>query len=304
VLSKSKNSAGVSSERGIGFLARRASRASGERCAERLQARGDGGALDVGAHQVIGLLEEQELALVGGGALQDEVGVAPAGHVVALGLHHEQRGADLRQGALAALDDAAHLAEQAHRKMRVAHARGFAAVVEPRLAVARGDLRAQRLVLQAVRLVLAEIREVLERRVVDQRDQPVVPRHAPAVVEQRRRKARDAGDIVRKFRREHQREDRAQRQAADHQRHALGTRGAARLEKRLSGRRVELARAGAREQSHRLAMVDEARARHVIARPAAQPVRKIGQLRGATRQAMQQHHSAAAGTAQLDAAVG
>src|SRR5256712_4480784 len=188
--------------------------------------------------------------------------------------------------------------------MRVTHARGVAAVAKPHLAVALRDLRAQRLVLQTVRLVLAKIGEVLERRVIHERNQPVVPGHAPAIVEQRRRQAGDAGHVLRKFRSQHQRKNGAERKTADHQRHAFDARRAARVEKRFPCRSVDLAPRGARQHRHRLAMVDEARTGHVAPRSAAQPVREIAQLGRASGQAMQQHDPAAAGTAQRDAAVG
>src|SRR5207302_4985604 len=167
VLSKSKNSTGLCGSLDMPRLPFGAHpRGLGERGAEFLQALRDARALAVGRYQVIRVLEQQELAPLGGDIRQDELRVPRARHVVVLGLHHEDRARDRGQRLLAALDDATHLAEQAHRKVRVARLGRPAAVAQARLAVMRGDLGAQLLVLEAEGLALAEIGEVLERRVV------------------------------------------------------------------------------------------------------------------------------------------
>src|SRR5436190_14596630 len=152
-------------------------------------------------------------------------------------------------------------------------------------------------------MALAEESEVLERRVIDERQQPVIPGHAPAVVEKRRRKARHASNLAGEFSGEHEREIGAERQAADHQRHAFGLCCLARLEERLSRRVVELMPLGAREHAHRLAVIHEPRATHVEARAAAQEVRDVAELGGRAGEAVQQHHAAATFAAKIDAAI-
>ena len=152
-------------------------------------------------------------------------------------------------------------------------------------------------------MALAEEGEVLERRVIDQRQQPVVPGHAPAVVEQRRRERHDAGDLAGKFRGEHEREIGAERKAADDQRHALGLGRLARLEERLPCRLVELGPFRSGEHIHRLAVIHQPRAADVEARAAAQEMRDVAELGRRAGETMQQHHAAAAFAAQIDAAI-
>src|SRR5205807_10473038 len=115
---------------------------------------------------------------------------------------------------LASADEMAHLAEKTHGKVRLAGLRRAARISQLHLAVLLGDLAAQGLVLQAERLALAKISEMLERREFHQRDQPVIPGHAPAIVEKRRREAYHARDIGAELRGEHQREIGAHRKTA------------------------------------------------------------------------------------------
>src|SRR6266480_1237629 len=205
VLSKSKNNTGLSSDLGMRPLRLwRLAPRQGERAAEFLQMVRHRRSLQIGGHQVVGLLEKQQLAARGADMLDDELRIPRAGHVVVLRLNDEERAGHTRQRSLAHLDQVPHLAKQAHRKMRIAELGGTTAVAQARFAVPRRDLAAQGLVLQPERLVLAKIGEVFERRVVDQRDQPVVPGHAPAVVEQRRREAGHARDVIRELGRQHQ----------------------------------------------------------------------------------------------------
>src|SRR6266513_2151115 len=98
VLSKSKNNTGLSNDLGTRPLRPwRLAPWQGERAAEVLQMVRHGRSLQIGGHQVVGLLEKQQLAPRGADMLDDELRIPRTGHIVVLRLSDEERAGHARQ---------------------------------------------------------------------------------------------------------------------------------------------------------------------------------------------------------------